>query len=100
MTGQDSRPSPAVILAVNNNPMRFSDRSGGVCRRRVILHFPEQIAPKERDPQLKNKIARELAVIVRQLMQKFSDPMTAPPAPVTAELRRGAQHQARRRPGI
>ena len=68
---------PAVILAVNNNPMRFTDRSGGVSRRRVILHFPEQIAPEERDPQLKNKIARELAMIVRQLMQKFSDPMTA-----------------------
>ncbi|EPN3576142.1 primase-helicase zinc-binding domain-containing protein, partial [Salmonella enterica] len=47
---------PAVILAVNNNPMRFTDRSGGVSRRRVILHFPEQIAPDERDPQLKNKI--------------------------------------------
>lgn len=46
---------PAVILAVNNNPMRFTDRSGGVSRRRVILHFPEQIAPEERDPQLKNK---------------------------------------------
>ncbi|HCZ4695447.1 TPA: toprim domain-containing protein, partial [Salmonella enterica subsp. enterica serovar Saintpaul str. CFSAN004147] len=43
---------PAVILAVNNNPMRFTDRSGGVSRRRVILHFPEQIAPDERDPQL------------------------------------------------
>ncbi|TBM25801.1 primase-helicase zinc-binding domain-containing protein [Hafnia paralvei] len=68
---------PAVILAVNNNPMRFTDRSGGVSRRRVILHFPEQISPEERDPQLKNKIARELAVIVRQLMQRFSDPMTA-----------------------
>lgn len=68
---------PAVILAVNNNPMRFTDRSGGVSRRRVILHFPEQIAPEERDPQLRDKIARELAVIVRQLMQKFSDPMTA-----------------------
>ncbi len=68
---------PAVILAVNNNPMRFTDRSGGVSRRRVILHFPEQIAPEERDPQLRNKIACELAVIVRQLMQKFSDPMTA-----------------------
>lgn len=68
---------PAVILAVNNNPMRFTDRSGGVSRRRVILHFPEQIAPEERDPQLKNKIACELAVIVRQLMQRFSDPMTA-----------------------
>ncbi|EDT8456115.1 DNA primase [Salmonella enterica subsp. enterica serovar Javiana] len=68
---------PAVILAVNNNPMRFTDRSGGVSRRQVIIHFPEQIAPEERDPQLRDKIARELAVIVRQLMQKFSDPMTA-----------------------
>ncbi|AHW26178.1 DNA primase [Salmonella enterica subsp. enterica serovar Abony] len=68
---------PAVILAVNNNPMRFTDRSGGVSRRRVIIHFPEQIAPEERDPQLRDKIARELAVIVRQLMQKFSDPMIA-----------------------
>ncbi|HGG3769974.1 TPA: primase-helicase zinc-binding domain-containing protein [Salmonella enterica subsp. enterica serovar Thompson] len=68
---------PAVILAVNNNPMRFTDRSSGVSRRRVIIHFPEQIAPEERDPQLRDKIARELAVIVRQLMQKFSDPMTA-----------------------
>ncbi|EKJ1589079.1 DNA primase, partial [Salmonella enterica subsp. enterica serovar Newport] len=36
-----------------------------------------QIAPEERDPQLRDKIARELAVIVRQLMQKFSDPMAA-----------------------
>ncbi len=68
---------PAVILAVNNNPMRFTDRSGGVSRRRVIMHFPELIAPEERDPKLKDKIACELAVIVRQLMQKFSDPMTA-----------------------
>lgn len=68
---------PAVILAVNNNPMRFTDRSGGVSRRRVIIYFPEQIAPQERDPQLKDKITRELAVIVRHLMQKFSDPMLA-----------------------
>ncbi len=32
---------PVVILAVNNNPMRFSNRSGGVSLRRVTLHFPE-----------------------------------------------------------
>jgi len=68
---------PAVILAVNNNPMRFTDRSGGVSRRRVILHFPEIIAAEERDPQLKGKIAGELAVIVRQLMQRFSQPQDA-----------------------
>ena len=65
---------PAVILAVNNNPMRFSDRSGGVSRRRVILTFPEVIPAKERDPQLLDKISTELAVIVRHLMQRFTSP--------------------------
>jgi len=44
-----------VILAENNNPMRFRDRSGGVARRRVILTFPEVIPAKERDPQLQDK---------------------------------------------
>ncbi len=68
---------PAVILAVNNNPMRFTDRSGGVSRRRVIQHFPEIIPANERDPQLKEKIQNELAVIVRQLMQRFSQPQDA-----------------------
>lgn len=68
---------PAVILAVNNNPMRFTDRSGGVSRRRVIIHFPEIIPANERDPQLKEKIQNELAVIVRQLMQRFSQPQDA-----------------------
>ncbi|EKN4821491.1 phage/plasmid primase, P4 family [Yersinia enterocolitica] len=65
---------PAVILAVNNNPMRFSDRSGGVSRRRVILSFPEVIPVNERDPQMKSKIESELSVIVRYLMQRFANP--------------------------
>ena len=68
---------PAVILAVNNNPMRFSDRSGGVSRRRVILPFPETIPANERDPQLLEKIRQELAVIVRHLMQRFAKPEEA-----------------------
>ena len=49
----------------------------GVSRRRVILHFPEIIPANERDPLLKEKIQGELAVIVRQLMQRFSDPQDA-----------------------
>lgn len=68
---------PAVILAVNNNPMQFSDRSGGVSRRRVIITFPEVIPANERDPQLIEKISQELAVIVRHLMQRFSVPSDA-----------------------
>ncbi|WP_447868277.1 primase-helicase zinc-binding domain-containing protein [Rahnella aceris] len=68
---------PAVILAVNNNPMQFSDRSGGVSRRRVIITFPEVIQANERDPQLIEKIGQELAVIVRHLMQRFAVPSDA-----------------------
>lgn len=37
-------------------------------------HIPEVIPAKERDPQLLNKISTELAVIVRHLMQRFSQP--------------------------
>ncbi len=68
---------PAVILAVNNNPMQFSDRSGGVSRRRVIITFPEVIPANERDPQLIEKIGQELAIIVRHLMQRFAVPSDA-----------------------
>lgn len=63
-----STSTPAMILAVNNNPTRFSDRSGGVSRRRFILPFPDAIPASERDPQLLAKIGGELAVIVRHLI--------------------------------
>lgn len=52
--------------------MRFSDPSGGVSRRRVILTFPEVIPVKEHDPPLLDKFSNELAVIVRHLMQRFA----------------------------
>ncbi|OCG08044.1 hypothetical protein A9G13_07560 [Gilliamella sp. wkB178] len=64
---------PAVILAVNNNAMSFSDRSGGISRRRVIFHFGDAIPKDERDPDLKNKIAQELPVIIRHLINEYSD---------------------------
>lgn len=74
VTAQALRRLPAVILAVNNNPMCFSDRNDSVSRRRVILTLPEVIPAKERDPQLMDKISTELAIIVRHLMQRFSRP--------------------------
>lgn len=68
---------PAVILAVNNNAMSFSDRSGGISRRRVIFHFGDAIPKDERDPDLKNKIAQELPVIIRHLINEYSEPKKA-----------------------
>lgn len=65
---------PAVILAVNNNPMAFSDRSGGISRRRVIFNFSEAVPEEERDTQLITKITKELPVIIRHLLSHFSLP--------------------------
>ncbi|WP_446469797.1 toprim domain-containing protein [Xenorhabdus stockiae] len=68
---------PAVVLAVNNNAMSFSDRSGGVSRRRVIFNFSEVVPENERDPLLRDKIAAELPVIIRHLLHRFVDPQAA-----------------------
>ena len=63
---------PAVVLAVNNNAMTFSDRSGGISRRRVIFNFSEVVPENERDPMLAEKIEGELAVIIRHLLTRFA----------------------------
>ncbi len=64
---------PAVVLAVNNNAMTFSDRSGGISRRRVIFNFSEVVPENERDPMLAEKIEGELAVVIRHLLTRFAD---------------------------
>jgi putative DNA primase/helicase len=47
---------PAVILAVNNDAMRFSDIGGGISRRRVIFNFSDVVSEDQRDPMLVEKI--------------------------------------------
>ncbi|MCX8573915.1 MULTISPECIES: DNA primase family protein [unclassified Gilliamella] len=68
---------PAVVLIVNNEPMRFNERNGGISRRRVILHFGEVIPVKERDTHLVTKIKQELPSIVRLLLKEFNNPLDA-----------------------
>lgn len=63
----------AVVLAVNNNAMTFSDRSGGISRRRVIFNFSEVVPEDERDTMLSEKIEGELAVIIRHLLIRFAN---------------------------
>lgn len=63
---------PAVVLAVNNNSMTFSDRSGGISRRRVIFNFADVVPDGERDLLLSEKIEAELAVIIRHLLTRFA----------------------------
>ncbi|HHQ6617986.1 TPA: DNA primase family protein [Serratia fonticola] len=68
---------PAVVLAVNNNSMTFSDRSGGISRRRVIFNFTDVVPDGERDLHLSEKIEAELAVIIRHLLTRFADQQQA-----------------------
>lgn len=61
----------AVVVATNNAPMHFTEKNGGISRRRVIFTFDQVV--KNRDPELKTKIRAELPVIIRHLLDDFSD---------------------------
>ncbi|WP_338803555.1 primase-like DNA-binding domain-containing protein [Xenorhabdus griffiniae] len=63
----------AVVLATNNEPMSFTERNGGIARRRVIFPFNIPVKESEKDPELSEKISRELPVIIRHLLSKFAD---------------------------
>lgn len=63
----------AVVLATNNNPMIFTERAGGVARRRVIFRFDNIVSEAEKDRVLPEKIAAEIPVIIRRLLANFTD---------------------------
>ncbi len=67
----------AVVLATNNDPMIFTERAGGVARRRVIFRFDNIVSEAEKDRELPEKIAAEIPVIIRRLLANFTDPEKA-----------------------
>lgn len=67
----------AVVLATNNNPMIFTERAGGVARRRVIFRFDNIVSEAEKDRELPEKITAEIPVIIRRLLANFTDPEKA-----------------------
>lgn len=67
----------AVVLATNNNPMIFTERAGGVSRRRVIFRFDNIVMEDEKDKDLPEKVAAEIPVIIRRLLANFADPEKA-----------------------
>lgn len=67
----------AVVVATNNTPMIFTERAGGVSRRRVIFQFNRRVSEEDKDPDLAEKISAEIPVVVRRLLATFSDPEKA-----------------------
>lgn len=61
----------AVVLATNNEPMTFTERSGGIARRRVIFSFDMPV--KDKDPDLMTKTRCEMPVVIRHLLTVFAD---------------------------
>ena len=56
----------AVVLATNNEPMTFTERNGGIARRRVIFPFNHPVSEADKDPDLTAKIRAEIPVIIRK----------------------------------
>ncbi|HHT4301007.1 TPA: toprim domain-containing protein [Citrobacter werkmanii] len=62
----------AVVMATNNEPMTFTERNGGIARRRVIFPFNNPVSEAVKDPDLTAKIRREIPVIIRHLLLTFA----------------------------
>lgn len=67
----------AVVVATNNTPMIFTERAGGVSRRRVIFQFNRRVSEEDKDPDLAEKISAEIPVVVRRLLANFAAPEKA-----------------------
>lgn len=57
--------------------MTFTERNGGIARRRVIFPFNNPVSEEDKDPELAGRIRREIPVIIRHLLNEFSDPNRA-----------------------
>lgn len=86
----------AVVLATNNEPMVFTERNGGIARRRVIFVFDAEVPKAERDEQLPEKISAEIPVIIRHLLHEFPQPEQARQQ-LTEQLKSGEALSVKRR---
>lgn len=63
----------AVFLMSTNYTITFTDRNGGIARRRVIIYFERKIPSEKRDPNFLDKVKREIYGIVQKLLATFPD---------------------------
>ena len=58
----------AIVLAVNNDPMKFTDRGGAIARRRVIVKLDRKVPAKAREKNLAQKLKSEVPAIIQFLL--------------------------------
>ncbi|OOR99413.1 hypothetical protein B0187_04795 [Haemophilus paracuniculus] len=67
----------AVFVMSTNSPLLFTDRNGGIARRRVIIPFDREIPPEKKDVNFIDKVKAEIYGIVQKLLAMFPEPNTA-----------------------
>ncbi|APB78800.1 TPA: DNA primase [Pasteurella multocida] len=67
----------ALIMLINNEPCRFTERAGGVDRRRVIFDFQRVVPDEKKDPDFIHKVTLEAGGIIRKVLNAFTQPEEA-----------------------
>ena len=67
----------AVFMMSTNHPITFTDRNGGINRRRVIIPFTRAIPKEKKDVHFIEKVRREVYGITNLLISTFPKAETA-----------------------
>ena len=63
-----------VFMLVTNNPLTFTDRNGGILRRRIIIPFERSIPKEKKDVHFAKKVQSEVYGIVNKLLELYPNP--------------------------
>ena len=66
-----------VFMLVTNYPLLFTDRNGGIARRRIIIPFDRAIPKEKKDVHFTEKVQKEVYGIVNKLLALFPNSDTA-----------------------
>lgn len=66
-----------VFMLVTNYPLLFTDRNGGIARRRIIIPFDVAIPKEKKDVNFVDKVKGEVFGIVNKLLDLFPKAETA-----------------------
>ncbi|HDR1038461.1 DUF5906 domain-containing protein [Pasteurella multocida] len=66
-----------VFMLVTNYPLGFTDRNGGIARRRIIIPFDRAIPKEKKDVHFIEKVQAEVYGIVNKLLALFPNPDNA-----------------------
>ena len=63
-----------VFMLITNYPLLFTDRNGGIARRRIIIPFDRAVPKEKKDVHFSEKVQSEVYGIVNKLLALFPNP--------------------------